>query len=238
MNTSIRCEIADLIVDVPKAGGISSRCTDYLYNGDKTPDIVICEEDYFLESWRTTNEALAYYLESGLQFYLHLIGFNGMMLHASAVEYQGKAYLFSGPCGTGKSTHTRLWQQVFGPDAHVFNDDKPALRRLEDRWYAYGTPWCGKDGININRKVPLAGICFLKQSDTNRIRRLEAIDAVPLVFGQTIYKFNRKENLEKVMTTVDSLVRQIPIYELENRPEPEAAMLSYETMRLGAEDLA
>ena len=66
--------------------------------------------------------------------------YNGLMLHASAAALGGRAYLFSGPCGRGKSTHTRLWQQTFGEAVQVFNDDKPALRRLDGRWYAYGTP--------------------------------------------------------------------------------------------------
>ena len=97
--------------------------------------------------------------------------YNGLMLHASAAALGGRAYLFSGPCGRGKSTHTRLWQQTFGEAVQVFNDDKPALRRLDGRWYAYGTPWCGKDGINLNQKWPLGGICFLEKSQENRIRR-------------------------------------------------------------------
>lgn len=97
--------------------------------------------------------------------------YNGLMLHASAAALGGRACLFSGPCGRGKSTHTRLWQQTFGEAVQVFNDDKPALRRLDGRWYAYGTPWCGKDGINLNQKWPLGGICFLEKSQENRIRR-------------------------------------------------------------------
>ena len=60
----------------------------------------------------------------------------------------------------GKSTHARLWQQQF-PGARVFNDDKPALRLVEDRWYAYGTPWSGKHDISVNTGVPVAGVAVL-----------------------------------------------------------------------------
>ncbi|MBP3587965.1 MAG: hypothetical protein J6J51_02925, partial [Clostridia bacterium] len=160
----------------------------------------------------------------------NLLRFNGLVLHASAVELHNRAYLFSGPCGMGKSTHTRLWQQTLGSAARVFNDDKPALRRMEDRWYAYGTPWCGKDGININMKVPLAGICFLKQSTENKIRRLSEKEAIAALLSQTLHRFRSTENLDLLLGHIDKLVREIPIFELENRPEPEAAILSYETM--------
>jgi hypothetical protein len=155
------------------------------------------------------------------------------MLHASAVELDGRAYLFSGPSGMGKSTHTRLWQQEF-PRARVFNDDKPALRLLDDVWYAYGTPWCGKDGININMKVPLGGICFLKQSTENSIRRLDKKEAIQKILSQTAAKISNVAKMEKLLETVGRLVKEIPIYELSNKPEPEAALMSYHAMRENA----
>ena len=174
-------------------------------------------------------------MESGEQFYWHLLHYNGLMLHASAAALGGRAYLFSGPCGRGKSTHTRLWQQTFGEAVQVFNDDKPALRRLDGRWYAYGTPWCGKDGINLNQKWPLGGICFLEKSQENRIRRLPAAEALPLILAQTTYRL-QPHSMELLLASLDSLLREIPVFLLENRPEEAAARLSFETMRRAAEE--
>ena len=161
--------------------------------------------------------------------------YNGLMLHASAAALGGRAYLFSGPCGRGKSTHTHLWQQTFGEAVQVFNDDKPALRRLDGRWYAYGTPWCGKDGINLNQKWPLGGICFLEKSQENRIRRLPAAEALPLILAQTTYRL-QPHSMELLLASLDSLLREIPVFLLENRPEEAAARLSFETMRRAAEE--
>ena len=161
--------------------------------------------------------------------------YNGLMLHASAAALGGRAYLFSGPCGRGKSTHTRLWQQTFGEAVQVFNDDKPALRRLDGRWYAYGTPWCGKDGINLNQKWPLGGICFLEKSQENRIRRLSAAEALPLILAQTTYRLP-PQYMELLLASLDSLLREIPVFLLENRSEEAAARLSFETMRRAEEE--
>ena len=136
----------------------------------------------------------------------------------------------------GKSTHTKLWQQLFGENAKVFNDDKPALRRVEDHWYAYGTPWCGKDGININTKVPVAGICFLQRGEENKIRRLSKKEATFFIISQTMRWFKKEQNLDLMLNCVNRLVAEIPIYELFNKPEISAAQLSYETMRRGAEE--
>ena len=161
--------------------------------------------------------------------------YNGLMLHASAAALGGRACLFSGPCGRGKSTHTRLWQQTFGEAVQVFNDDKPALRRLDGRWYAYGTPWCGKDGINLNQKWPLGGICFLEKSQENRIRRLPAAEALPLILAQTTYRL-QPHSMELLLASLDSLLREIPVFLLENCPEEAAARLSFETMRRAEEE--
>lgn len=231
------CKVADLIVEVPEAGGMSPRCKDYIYITEETPNIVINPDQYeYCRYYPETTENFVAYMESGRQFHGNLIRFNGMYLHSSAVELDGKAYLFSGPCGMGKSTHTGLWQQLLGERVCRFNDDKPTLRRLEDRWYAYGTPWCGKDGINVNKKVPLAGICFLQQGSENRIRRLEHWEAVPKLLSQTIRRFKDPAKLDLMLSHLERLVQEIPIYELVNRPELDAARLSYETMRVGAEE--
>lgn len=232
------CKIADLIAEVPEAGGLAPRCRDYLQDGKEGADVTIRTDLYRKGHYgpNETEELLAY-MESAYQFYQELVKHDGLYLHASSVALDNRAYLFSAPSGTGKSTHTRLWQSIFGEGAQVFNDDKPAMRCLDGTWYAYGTPWCGKDGININMKVPLAGICFLVQAKENRIRRLTPQEALQKILSQTIFRFQQVEMLDSMLANVDKLVRQIPVYELENRPEPEAARLSYETMRRGAEEM-
>ena len=49
------------------------------------------------------------YIFCGEMFYYKLLDYDGMLLHASAVEKDGCAYLFSAKSGIGKSTHTALW---------------------------------------------------------------------------------------------------------------------------------
>ena len=237
MSMSLLCKVADLITEIPKAGGLAPRCGEYLWDGKECADVIIRTNPDCVDLWSPLSYESAIYMDTGFQFYTQLLKHQGLMLHSSAVEMNGKAYLFSGPCGMGKSTHTRLWQSTFGEAAQVFNDDKPALRRMEDGWYAYGTPWCGKDGINQNKKVPLAGICFLKQAPENRIRRLSKQESMNKLIAQTLHRFKTEYGLDLMLSLVDQLVREIPVFELENRPEPEAAHLSYKTMRRAAEEI-
>lgn len=224
------CKIADLFVQVPDAGDMAQRCEAYITDEKKPADIVIDENAYRPERCLGQEYNSICYMESCRYFYWELPKFGGMMLHAAAVEYQGKAYLFSGPSTVGKSTHTRLWRQLLGDGVQFLNDDKPALRRVDGKWFAYGTPWCGKDGINLNQKAPLAGICFLKQGHQNSIRRLSAKEAMTNILFQSTKMISDPGVVAQLLTHVDALVRQIPVYELENTPTPEAAQLSYETM--------
>lgn len=228
--------IADLLIEVPEAGGMAPRCREYLTNETVNADIVIRADLYKSDRYPYPNENMMAYIESGGQFCTQLLNYDGLYLHSSAIEWEGKAYLFSGPSGMGKSTHTRLWQSIY-PDARVFNDDKPALRRLDDLWFAYGTPWCGKDGININMKVPLAGICFLRRGQDNAIRRLSPLEASVQIISQTTRRFKSEERLDLLLSHVDKLVREIPVYELYCTPTADAARLSSETMRRGAEEV-
>lgn len=232
------CKIADLITEVPEAGGMAPRCQEYLYNGTEKADVVISTDyyraDYYPEAMSESGIA---YMESARQFYVRLLNHDGFYLHSSAVAMDGRAYLFSANSGVGKSTHTQLWQSLFGEAAQVFNDDKPALRRMDGRWYAYGTPWCGKDGINQNKKVPLAGICFLKQSGENRIRRLSQTEALSRILPQTIYRLRNTERLDLLLRHVEEVIQEIPIFELDCRPDTDAVRLSYETMNRKAEEM-
>jgi len=230
--------IADLLVEIPEAGGIAPRCQDYLASSGGAADIVIHPEEYrpHLYPAETSAETVAY-MESASQFYKGLLDFGGMYFHASSVELEGRAYLFSGDSGMGKSTHTRLWLSEFGERARVFNDDKPPVRKIDGVWYAYGAPWCGKDGININRRVPIAGICFLVKANENSIRRLSVPEAMKRLMKQTLHGFKDEEMLDKSLAVTSELLTDIPMYELLSKPEPEAARLSYETMRKGAEEI-
>ena len=168
-------------------------------------------------------------MSSGAQFYRQLLELGGMMLHSSAVEYDGYAYLFSGPSGMGKSTHTGLWCSVFD-SARVINDDKPALRRIDGVWHAYGTPWSGKTRLNINTKVKVAGICFLERGKENKIRRLSQKEAIINIIAQTTRKKLTEVNMNALLNTVEQLLLDVPVFEMECLPDVDAVYTAYNAM--------
>ena len=86
-------------------------------------------------------------------------------------------------------------------------------------------------------KVAVAGICFLRRGSRNVIRRMSAIEAATCIISQTIHRLSDVTDMNLLLGHVDDLVRKIPVYELTCLPNEEAARLSYETMRRGAEEI-
>lgn len=226
------CKIADLLVDVPEDDGLAVRCAPYRWEAAQSvrPQITIQTSQYHPEMYPGLSGEMVAYIESGRLFHRMLPQYQGMMLHASAVAVEGGAYLFSAACGIGKSTHTKLWKQMLGDRAVILNDDKPTLRLQDHTWYAYGTPWCGKDGINENMRAELAGICFLKQAAENRIRRLSPQEALFHLLEQTMHGLHRTA-VDRILSFLPDMIERVPMFLLENKPEIAAAELSYKTMR-------
>ena len=149
---------------------------------------------------------------------------NALLLHGSTVAVDGQAYLFTAPCGTGKSTHTRLWREVFRDRAVMVNDDKVFLQLRQDGVWACGSPWTGKHGIGNNISVPLKGICFLQRGAENRIQKAEPQKWLPELIHQC---FLPKEQYTPL---VGQLAQKIPLWEMSCTKDPQAAAIAYEAM--------
>lgn len=228
--------ITGLTVAMDSFGRTVTQAEPYLCSAAE-PDIVISSDWKALKASQPhLSDEDCEYLVTGSNFYRQLLGFDGMMLHASAVMMDDRAYLFSAPCGTGKSTHTALWRQVFGPDrARILNDDKPAVRLENGVFYAYGTPWSGKKDQNINVRVPLAGVCMLSRGEENRIEPFGGAAAVHALLEQTVRPKDPKLT-GKLLDLLDKLLTTVPVWKLQCNMDPQAARVSYEAMSSGRKD--
>jgi|GEM_PF-534849 len=161
-----------------------------------------------------------------------LLEYEGVCFHASAIVFENTALLFSAPSGTGKSTHTRLWQQCFGKAAvQIINDDRPAIRRIDGRFRAYGTPWSGSSPLNINTSAPLGAIVFLKQGTKNTIRKLSNREALKWLLYQAQYPKQNREKVEKLMDLLEDMLMKIAFYELTCNVSDEAVHTVYQQLR-------
>lgn len=229
----MKIKVADLIAELDiKYDLLLSRMEPYVYDGDDDADIVFnVSNEYYIDRQKDNphlSPAECEYLWSGAFFYEQLARYNGVMLHASCVEYEGKAYLFSARSGTGKSTHTHLWLKYL-PGSRIINDDKPAIRLIDSRFYAYGTPWSGKTNESVNTGVPIAGICFLSRGE-NAIKPLNGLKALKLFMDQTV-RPNDRSLMEKMLETLNRVLTEIPVFEMSCDMSEEAVMTAYNGMK-------
>ena len=154
---------------------------------------------------------------------------NILLFHGSVIAVDGHAYLFTAKSGTGKSTHTRLWREVFGDRAVMVNDDKPFLQITESGVIAWGSPWNGKHRLGSNIGVPLKAICILERSAENQIQPITAAQALPMLFQQSQRPWN-PANMAKYLELGDKLANCVTFYRMGCNMNPEAAKVSYEAM--------
>lgn len=217
---------------------VEQLCQDYKTTKYPQDTISVTSEEIARENEDGKNWSLGY-LES-LAIYRKicekLLEENIILFHCSAIEIEGKAYLFTAPSGTGKSTHTRLWREVFGKKVTMINDDKPLLvipqnsddKKSSDTIKVYGTPYAGKDGLQTNTSAPISAIIILHQAKENTINRLDARSAYPMLLNQT-YRRTDKIGMLKTLELVEQLSK-LPIYSLGCTISKEAVMLAYDTI--------
>lgn len=224
-------KIAGLSVKMDTFGRTESQAIPYLMASCEKADIEI-KADYecVKKKFPTLSDDGCEVLATGRDFYRKLLNHNGLMLHASALICEDQAYLFTANSGIGKSTHASNWRCILGDQKiRILNDDKPALRFEKDTWFAYGTPWCGKTGLNMNMQVPIAGIAVLERGEENKISSYSGRAAVLDLYRQLTPTEEPTQKI-KVLELLDNLMRTVPIWKMSCNMDPKSAIVSYEAM--------
>ena len=156
--------------------------------------------------------------------------FDTFLMHGSCVAVDGEGYLFTAKSGTGKSTHTRLWRELFGDRAVMINDDKPLIRVTDDSAIIYGTPWSGKHRLDTNCSVPLKAVCVLERAEQNTIFRIAAAEAYPYLLRQ-VYRPQDSAAMMKTLQLIDRLSQKVDLWRLGCNMDPEAARVAYDAMK-------
>ena len=123
------------------------------------------------------------------QLSLKLLPHDAFLLHAAVIRHSGRTYAFCAPRGVGKTTHANLWISTYGAEnVTVINGDKPIIRLQKDGcFYAYGTPWCGKERQGSCEGAPLDCITFLEQGTTDRIDTVTEREYLDRLIGQVVF---------------------------------------------------
>ena len=215
-------------------------CRDYLTDEPASMTVSVTPEDLNYEKIVNIREAQIEgipvvdhpdsYLET-LAVYRKIVtkmlDFDTFLMHGAVVAVGDKAWLFTAPSGTGKTTHINLWLNNI-PGSYVVNGDKPLIH-VGDECTVYGTPWAGKEGMNKNTGVKLCGIVILNRGIENKIEKVPMTKILPTLIQQS-YRPKVKTDLEKTLSLLSRLGRKIPMYQLYCNMDPEAAFVAYNVL--------
>lgn len=154
------------------------------------------------------------------------------LFHSSVVSYQGKAYMFLGQSGTGKSTHSSLWLKYI-EGTELVNDDNPVVRIIDGVARVYGSPWSGKTPCYRNVVYPVGGIVKLDQAPYNEIKRLKGVRAYAAVVPSISGKRWDKKVADGLHETENLLAQLVPVWHLDCLPDEAAARLCCNTCTHG-----
>lgn len=155
-----------------------------------------------------------------------------ILLHGAVVATGGQAYMFIAPSGVGKTTRARLWVKEI-PNSVIINGDKPFIRISNSTAYAYGTPWCGKEGENINTKRPLRAIFLLERAETDKdcfIKEVSFSEAFLELLEQT-YLPDNKDALQQTISLLNKLKEHVRIFRFRSTPTKAAIHMAWEKVK-------
>lgn len=241
---NFKVKLADRVISVSANYETTLKfCSDYLTDEYEEISVSVSMEDVLSEKQKSKRERELEglpewepplsYLET-LALYRKiaesLVSRGVILFHGSAVSLDGEVYLFTAKSGTGKSTHTRLWREVFGDRAVMINDDKPLIGVCDGEATVYGTPWNGKHKLGINSSAPLKAICILERGEKNEIREEMPSAVFPEILSQT-YRFSDVVGMTNTLAILDKMLKQVKVYRLHCNMDREAAEVSYNGMK-------
>lgn len=176
-----------------------------------------------------TNEREAVFLNSFLRLAFgmaSILKYRTIKIHASVTELNGKALVFLGKSGTGKSTHSRLWRE-FVPGCTLLNDDEPLIRLFENEPVrVYGAPWSGSTACYRNESADVAAFVHLYQSPDNNLTKLKNVEALSSLYASAAMLRSDIGNRNRVLDIVTEILQRVPVYRLDCRPDYEAVSLT------------
>ena len=242
---SFLMRVADLTLEVNCLFGTTrSYCKAYLVTGEEpVRSVTICEADLEGErqrllSKKNPGEMLQASTPQALEVLVlcrkiaEFLPFHDRILfHGSTLAIDGNGVLFTAKSGTGKSTHTRLWREVFGDRVRMVNDDKPMIHITETGCTVCGNPWNGKHGLGENISAPLKAIFFVTRGQENRVTPMTSRELFPLLLQQT-FTPDDPAAMQKTLPLVLKLASSVQLFRLQCNMDPDAAETAFRSLNL------
>ena len=181
-----------------------------IFNKDHTESHIYKGKNYVQAFKRGNLTSLLCFPTDQILFARLLADRSGIILHGSGLIFKEKGYLFVGHSDAGKTTLVK----IFHHHARILNDDRMIVRKENNSFYLYGTPWHGDLSLVAPDRVPLKAIFFLNQAKENRIERTGGLEAFKRLYGCTIKALVTGGWAKNALDVCQDLSREVPCYHL------------------------
>lgn len=225
----IRLKLAGFVVEIEnRYDYIEKMCRDYIT--EEEPLFKISVTDYEIMKEATEEIDFPPYLET-LAVYRKIAekmpDFNGVLMHGVVLKVKNRGIMLCAKSGVGKTTHMLLWKKLLGDECEIINGDKPLIRILGDEVYAFGTPWCGKEGFNKNASAEITDICFIERSEENFVTDVPKSEVLQRIMNQ-IYIPGGSLEMIKTLDILDIILKKARCKTIHCNKEISAAKIAYD----------
>ncbi|WP_273851285.1 hypothetical protein [Guptibacillus spartinae] len=196
----------------------STPFTDYNVQITKEPTkITYRRSDYLIEVDPEYKEATLYVHDelalkhAFMNLYSSFINYHnwGLLVHSSCVIENGRAHIFSGQSGAGKSTAAKL-----SHPRELLSDEASILKVTDQEVTVYNSPFNSELDSSDLASAPLASIQLLHQSLQNRKESISKSDAFIHLIDKVFYWEHSDEETRRILHMLQQLVETVPVYNL------------------------
>jgi len=148
--------------------------------------------------------------------YLAVTKKDGIFTHAFGVKDTRKSgLLFAGKSGSGKTTLAKIYHKH--SKAIVLNDDRIIVRRKNDNFYIYGSPWHGDFSDYLMSRIEsarLKHIFFLRKSKENSAKPISMSRAFKFLYPAMFPTFWDREGMEMISIFLTDLLSKVTCFRL------------------------
>ena len=140
----------------------------------------------------------------------------GFLVHASSAVRNGRAFLFSGVSGAGKTTMARLAP----PDVSLLTDEISYVTRQDRGYFAVGTPFFGELArVGENLRAPIDTLYLLAKGPENKIEPIIGANAVRGLLRNILFFARDPEFVKLVFDAAFDFVSRVHVCRLTFVPD-------------------
>ncbi len=140
----------------------------------------------------------------------------GALFHACGIIDRERGYLFTGNSTHGKSTLARLWKDV---GATILNDDRIVVKKEEEHFRMYGTPWHGDFRETSLSDMAIRSVFFLHHGAENRVVRRSGAEAISMMMTRSFPPYWDSDGMDRSLAFLEEMERALTCYDLYFRPD-------------------